>query len=205
MVIIGFSGKMGSGKNYLAESIIAPFLKSQGAQVLTLAFADQLKIEVMTKYNLSYDDVFEKKTPETRAILQNEGTENGRDKRGSDIWIKYLSSWIQIFAARGVEHFLITDVRFKNEAEWIKQLGGILVKIDASDRHESYCLTRSISSDRQHHISEIELDGWTGFDITIDNSMTNSQNVDKCLKKMISDEIKLRCDTTEKNIKSDSN
>ena len=205
MVIIGFAGKMGSGKNYLAESILAPFLKSQGAQVLTLAFADQLKIEVMTKYNLSYDDVFEKKTPGIRAILQHEGTENGRDKRGSDVWIKYLSSWIQIFAARGVEHFLITDVRFKNEAEWIQRSGGILVKIDALDRHESHCLTRSISSVRQHHISEIELDGWNGFDITIDNSMTNAPNVEVCLKKMIMDAIELRRHSAEKNIKSDSN
>ena len=177
MVIIGFTGKMGSGKNYIAEQILLPFLTSHGYQVLTLAFADQLKIDCMTKYGLNYNDVFKDKSPATRAILQQEGTENGRNTRGADIWIKYVASWVQIFSARGIEHFLIPDVRFQNEAEWILQQGGILVKIDANDRHQHHCATRGISSERQQHSSETDLDSFDHYDIIIDNRISNQENV----------------------------
>ena len=178
MVIIGFAGKMGSGKNHFAEKIIAPLLKSQGHQVVILAFADQLKVELMTKYGLSYTEVFENKTASTRDLLQKEGTSLGRDIRGADIWIKYLASWISIFTARGVNHILITDVRFTNEAEWIKSQNGILVKIDAPDRTQNYCIARNISAENRIHQSETQLDTYTDFDVIIDNRL-NIQQTDK--------------------------
>ena len=177
MVIIGFSGKMGSGKNYIAESIVAPFLRKNGFQVVVIAFADQLKIDVMNKYNLSYEDVFDRKTLATRDILQLEGTENGREKRGADVWIKYVASWIAIFAARGIEHFLIPDVRFRNEAEWILSQGGIIVKINAPDRHEEHCRTKNILPDKIMHSSETELDEWDGYNLFINNRKCNIEKV----------------------------
>ena len=69
MVIIGFTGKMGSGKNYIAEQILLPFLTSHGYQVLTLAFADQLKIDCMTKYGLNYNDVFKDKSIQSVGVV----------------------------------------------------------------------------------------------------------------------------------------
>ena len=51
--IIGFSGKMGSGKNYIGEKIIGKKLYDMGYKVHILAFADQLKYEVgIRKYIL---------------------------------------------------------------------------------------------------------------------------------------------------------
>ena len=177
MIIIGFAGKMGSGKNHFAEKIIAPLLKSQGHQVVILAFADQLKVELMTKYGLSYAEVFENKSASTRDLLQKEGTALGRDVRGSDIWIKYLANWTEIFAARGINYILITDVRFTNEAEWIKSKNGILVKIDAPDRHNIYCMSKNISPENKVHQSETELDNYNAFDIVIDNRQHNQDTI----------------------------
>lgn len=44
--IIGISGKMGSGKNYIGEKIIGRHLYDLGYNVHILAFADQLKYEI---------------------------------------------------------------------------------------------------------------------------------------------------------------
>ena len=86
-----------------------------------------------------------------------------------------MASWISIFTARGVNHILITDVRFTNEAEWIKSQIGILVKIDAPDRHDSYCMSKNISPENRFHQSEIELDTFQDFDVIIDNRLTIQQ------------------------------
>jgi len=177
MVIIGFSGKMGSGKNYIAEQIVAKFLSQNNIPYLVIAFADQLKIEVMTKYNLSYDELFAFKSPETRKILQEEGTELGRNKKGADIWIKYVANWIRIFQARGITHFLIPDVRFINEATWIKeQPNSYLIKIDAIDRHQLYIGDKHFNM--SNHQSEIQLDEWKDWDFTINNTIENEKNVE---------------------------
>jgi hypothetical protein len=61
--IIALAGKMGSGKDYLIEKYIIPYIeKSCNKRCLQLSFADQLKINVMTMHNVSYNDVYIEKT-----------------------------------------------------------------------------------------------------------------------------------------------
>jgi CO dehydrogenase nickel-insertion accessory protein CooC1 len=79
MVLIGIAGKMGCGKDYICNNIIIPILKHNNETFLQIAFADQIKINVMTKHNIEFKDVYINKTTETRRLLQLEGTENGRD------------------------------------------------------------------------------------------------------------------------------
>ena len=79
-----------------------------------------------------------------------------------DIWIASLfkdytpdSRWI------------ITDVRMKNEADYIKKLGGMVVRV----------YRPGISDDS--HISEHDLDDYK-FDYTIDNTGSYTELVSKC-------------------------
>lgn len=59
------------------------------------------------------------------------GTEEGRDVYGENIWIKITETWIETVNLRGITRFIIPDVRFQNEVDWIKSLGGKVIKIQA--------------------------------------------------------------------------
>jgi phosphomevalonate kinase len=132
MEIIGLLGHQGVGKNYIAEKILPSVL--QDKRTIVLAFADHFKIDCINKHNLEYDKVFGNKDFETRKKLQIVGTEEGRDVYGQDIWIKILESWIKVHNSRGIKRFIISDVRYQNEVDWIKSLNGIVIKIDAPNR-----------------------------------------------------------------------
>lgn len=175
-MIIGIAGKMGCGKDYMCNNLIIPILKHYNQKFLQVSFADQIKINVMTKNNIQFDDVYVNKTQQTRRLLQIEGTENGRDILGKDIWIRYLENWIKVHESRGIQNFICTDVRFLNEFDYIKKCGGIIIRIDAPQRNMERLLYESdgntdILKSLQKHSSECDLDNLTddNFDLVIKN------------------------------------
>ena len=48
-LLIAVSGKLGSGKDYITSEIIVPVIKRLRMSFLQLNFADQIKVNVMTK------------------------------------------------------------------------------------------------------------------------------------------------------------
>jgi len=175
--IIALAGKMGSGKDFLIEKYIIPYIeKSCNKRCLQLSFADQLKINVMTMNNVCYNDVYIEKTNITRSLLQKEGTENGRDKYGKDIWIKYLDNWITIFANRCIDVIVINDLRFLNEYNWLRKRNATIIKIDSPKRNYQRLFKESkgdlnLLENVRNHISECELDNLIDkdFDFIIKN------------------------------------
>jgi hypothetical protein len=163
MKIIGISGKMGSGKDYITTNVIIPMLEKHNKKYLQISFADQIKINVLTNNeNVNYNNVFEEKTLESRLLLQYEGqVQRENDK---DIWIKYLSNWVNVFNKRNnIQYFITPDVRHMNEYNFIKNNDGIIVKIIAPNRNNIRLLKESKgdlkSMDKiKTHISECELD-----------------------------------------------
>jgi hypothetical protein len=63
---------------------------------------------------------------EVRRLLQRMGTEAGRHIHGEDCWIKLAKK--KLDAAPGP--VVVTDVRFRNEAEAIRSWGGKIIKIE---------------------------------------------------------------------------
>lgn len=163
MVLIGLCGKMGTGKDYIANKFIGSYLTSTGSKWMKVSFADQLKINTMTRFNLNYEEIFEKKTAKTRKLLQKEGTDMGRNVYGQDIWIRYLENWLKLYTARGFSDFIITDVRFKNEIDFIRTKRGIVLKIE-SEYGNTQRLTEESKDNEQlynmisNHTSETEID-----------------------------------------------
>lgn len=160
--IIGLLGHQGVGKNYIAEHIIPKVLKTTKNTVV-IAFADHLKINCITKQGADYNKVYGEKDYETRKMLQREGTEEGRDKYGKDIWIKTMESWIKVLSSRGVKRFIISDVRFANEVKWIHSVYGLVMKINAPTRYHKRLMDETGGDDEKismlkKHPSERDID-----------------------------------------------
>lgn len=196
-MIIGIAGKMGSGKDYICNNIIIPILQKYNSKFLQMSFADQIKINVMTKNNISFNDVYIHKNVETRTLLQTEGTELGRNILGNDIWIRYFDNWMKVYKSRGIEHFILTDVRFFNELEYIKKSGGILIYINAPQRNYNRLYQESNGDPNtiaklSNHISECDLDKLpqNSFDIIVHNDLEHLlqdsfQNINNLLSKYL--------------------
>lgn len=91
---------------------------------------------------------------QVRVLLQYEGTEIGRDMRGYNSWVNAT------FASYKDQNWIITDVRFPNEADAIVNRGGFLIKVVRD--------TDAISK----HVSETALNDYKGFHAIIDNDGT---------------------------------
>ena len=182
MKIIGLSGKMGCGKNYIAEKILYPYFKNS-LNILIIGFGDLMKNELYARdLTISYDQLYDHKTFETRQKLQQYGTENGRDKYHQDIWIRGLDIQIETFKRRSGENSLviICDVRFINEYHYIKQKGGKIIRIEAPNRTKlRYSKEAALDEEQMkiimNHRSETELDNIV-FDIYLKNDFDDKFN-----------------------------
>lgn len=182
--IISVSGKLGVGKNWYISNVIIPVLeKISKKRYIEISFADQIKINAMTKNNISYHDVYEEKSQESRQLLQKEGTDIGR-KSDVNIWVNYLSNWITVHNKRNIEFFIISDTRFMNEYNFVKTNCGITIKINAPIRNYKRLMQESngdlnVLEKIKNHRSECDLDNLINeqFDLVIDNEKDNDLNI----------------------------
>lgn len=142
-IIIGIGGKKRHGKDTFA-TMLAEALPGQTRR---LAFADPLKDEVAAATGHTREFI-EQHKPNFRLILQAWGTEFRRALFGDDYWLCRMSDAIQKSVSPVI---LITDVRFPNEHAFVKERGGILVRIFRPD----VLHTTDVST---QHASETALD-----------------------------------------------
>lgn len=172
-IIIGISGKIGSGKNTVADII-----KKHNKSFQEIAFAYKLKqiVSILSAQDINntmsqtgkniYIPEFNMSIGE---MLQKVGTDLFRDNFNVNTWV--IATFLQIFNNPG--NYIITDCRFKNEAKAIKDNGGILLRINRSNNNISTNSTRNLQ-----HQSEIDLDDYTAFDYIINND-TDLQDLEK--------------------------
>ena len=151
---IGVSGFARSGKDTFYERCKIA-LEKEGKKVCRFAFADALKSEcdeLLSKYT-DISAFTENKTEKelVRPLLVTWGT-NIRRELDQNCWIKKIQ---QDVVDKLIEDYyvFITDVRFKNEAEWIKINGGLLVNIGREgigpanhDEHRQYHHIKKLTS-----------------------------------------------------------
>lgn len=150
--VIGLCGKMGSGKDTAAEILAARY----GYQ--RVAFADGVREEAAETFPHLKEEIWAKPTSKRiRILLQWWGTEY---RRAQDelYWIKRLSRQMTF---RG--RYVVSDVRFKNEADAIKSAGGEVWLIHGRE-------TGEVGVDG--HLSERLLD------IEPDRRLDNSKTID---------------------------
>ena len=201
--VIGISGKLGSGKDYLTHNILLP-LWSQldpGSPILTLALADHLKVEVLNKCtrkdgsSFEFGSLFGPKDEESRKALQTYGTEVGRLTHGEDIWSRILETWIHSHYQNGVRRFIITDIRFLSDFEWIKKLGGKVIRIISPQRTLSRIQKETSDPLKQkeimNHRSETELDYLPAelFDVIYNNDYDNESKIAGEVKEFVQNSL----------------
>lgn len=129
-ILIGLTGKSGSGKSTAADYLWST------AGFLEMAFADRLKEATSVLFGwdrLALDDQEYKAEVcpvwgiTRREGLQKLGTEAVRGVFGDDFWIK---AWRQVYdQVQGIDNVVVSDVRFFNEADTIRAMGGVIVHI----------------------------------------------------------------------------
>lgn len=150
-MLIGITGKKFSGKSTVARMLA----DATGYEVMS--FADRLKDVTVALTGCRREDLdsFDFKenefvpeylhvfcggnVPTYRAFLQYFGT---------DVMRSYNDNiWIDSTLGKGCDNVIVSDVRFKNEADAIRSRGGIIVKVERAG-YESF----------DEHISEVELE-----------------------------------------------
>ena len=173
-MIIGISGKAGSGKDTAAKMLEVLYANpnisyedfanrkyKNFADIQIMHFADILKETVQALFGIGE---WETGTQEgkkvtiswigktVRELLQEVG-QGLRDAVDPNLWIKALFANTEDWS-----NYIIADVRYPNELEAIKERDGVLIRIDRN------------SAGAGNHSSEIALDDYNDWDVHIENN-----------------------------------
>lgn len=172
MFLIGISGKAYSGKDTMGKYLINKYNFKRKAS------ADALKR--IARNIFGWNGVKDEKG---RRFLQELATTVRNFD--PDFWINIVLNEIkQESLSSKNSKYVITDLRYKNEAELLKSLGGMLIRVEGS-----YTNMTTISPDLAIHTSEIDLDNYNNFDYVLKNN-TSFENLYKNLDHIISNNLK---------------
>jgi hypothetical protein len=167
--LLGLSGKAGTGKDFISQTYLRPY------GYLQYSLSWHFKVGIVGEGVATYDEVFKTKPEHIRHLLQQRGTEDGRMKYGDNVWLDHAYTWMQVFSETwGINKFVIADIRFPNEVEFIQHHGGKVFRIDAPLR----AAISPLSAIARIHTSETALDSYIGFDGTIHNDPNPTTPVD---------------------------
>lgn len=213
-LLIGVSGKLGSGKDLFA-SLFATELTNKSIydyllnrslkkykiykksfaynlkkMVETLTGIDMTLIDSKTFTNPIYDYTREQKdifltdyNMTLGQLLQQFGTEIMRNNLNNNVWVNSLFSTHEKYNDNDI--WIITDVRFKNEFEAIKNRNGLLIRLQGDPLK-----LRENSQRDLNHQSETDLDEWEDqFDLIIKNDINDIYNFKNKIKTEVIDQM----------------
>lgn len=131
--LIGIYGKARCGKDTAADYLA----KRHG--LMQYAFAEPIKQMLKAGFGDHFHEGDRSGIcPETgksyREMMQTIGTEWGRDMMHPDLWVRMAAKkWQALLDVRGCpdpyKGMIISDVRFRSEARWIQQAGGVVIEL----------------------------------------------------------------------------
>lgn len=135
--LIGLGGKYRAGKDVVADHLVDShgFRKIGMSDILAEALYALNPVVVLdesgqyVRYQELHDVVgyvaAKEMSSEVRRLLQVLGTEVGRQLLGEDVWVEAIGQRIKSSS----EPVVVTGIRFFNELDMIRQLGGVSVFI----------------------------------------------------------------------------
>lgn len=182
MRIIGLTAKAGAGKD-ISGRLLIEALEEKGYTATILSFANPLKQVCALLFNWDYErllndtdykegDTLDDGSPDPacqmlgktrRVVMQEVGTEAMRNGLHRDVWIIAM----KLAIARGdyddYDFGLLTDARFLNELQFVRDLDGTLIQIQRVGG-------QSTLTEHTQHASETEWETWEGgWDAIIQN------------------------------------
>ena len=163
--LIGISGKLGSGKDTLADLLVAEYGYEKHC------FADKIKEIGAIICDVPRDQAFTREVKSQQVlrgaytfgqVLQFVG-QGMREWISRDVWLSMLDNW-------DGSKWVIPDVRHLNEVEAIRNLGGILVRVEGDPLG---IRERNVDGRNLFSKSETELDHLVpemGFDHVVFNN-----------------------------------
>lgn len=211
-MLVGVLGFIGSGKGTVGDLLGKTYDFEQ------VSFAEHLKdvtstmfdwprhllegdTEESRKFREEPDAFWSKKmnkpfTP--RLALQLMGTEAGRKVFHENFWVLSLEKKISNKSG----NFVVTDVRFKNEIDWVHQNNGILIEVRRGITPHWYNIAAKANSGNSHALiwmlenSGIHESEWRWIGHDIDHVIYNDksladliENVKECLTKSFGQSI----------------
>ena len=142
MKLIGLVGRKRSGKDTVCE-MLAGILPN----VHRIAFADALKEELAAAMGVTTAYIEEHKS-DLRLLLQAWGTEWRRNLCSPTYWIDQTRAKIEAAPEGAV--VVVTDVRFPNEGDLIREMGGTVTRVYRCD----------VNAAEDEHASETAMDDY---------------------------------------------
>ena len=206
-MIIGIAGFQGAGKDTVADYLqnIYGFKRDSFAATLKDAVAavfgwDRELLEGRTTesrvWRETVDPWWAKRlnmpnlTP--RLVLQKWGTEVARRSWHDDTWIASLENKLN----KAQNDIVITDVRFPNEIQAVRDAGGIVIRVVRGDEPVWYSIAkRANTGDKiaQQQLGEFNIHpsewAWIGteFDAVLDNNQEGLDNLYSQVKRLVQD------------------
>lgn len=133
MKIVALTAPKGAGKDTAGAALVELGYRP-------IAFAEPIKRAIEAMFDLDPDVWVDRDRKEAevvpglpataRWLAQSLGTEWGREIIDPNIWVKAVERKIENEARQyGTDKFVVTDVRFANEAVWTRSMGGYVVEI----------------------------------------------------------------------------
>jgi len=195
-MLIALNGRLGAGKDTVADRI--EHLAKDDREIRRLTFAAPLKRSVCALLGITLQELEDMKLDPTptikvkipsaefpnswivrsltgRQFLERYGTEAHRDVFGSDFWLDQAIPKDPFLLNDAKIDWVVTDCRFPNEAQRVRELDGIVVEIVGPDGNEG-----------NGHPSDTPLPVEL-VDFVIDNSVhdDNFENLDRQLRLFI--------------------
>lgn len=166
-MIIGISGKIGAGKTELARILYTHF------EYEPKIFAGKLKDIASVLTGLPIDYMYRREKKDMFLVEWGMTVGELQQKLGTDAVRRGLheNTWVIALMVdyKQGEKWSVSDLRFRNEADAIRNRGGILVRIDGS---------RTGPGGRDpSHISETALDNYHTWDYRFDNSQLTREEL----------------------------
>ena len=131
--LIAFCGKANVGKDTAAMYLV------RRHNYVKYGFADPIKRGLNATFGWTMSQWIERGWKETadlqlgfspRKAAQTFGTEWGRQMLRDDIWILLADMFYSALDDCGAAGMVISDLRYDNEAAWVKKVGGSIIQLE---------------------------------------------------------------------------
>ena len=174
-MIIGISGKARSGKDTFAEMLATELNKGAYPPYVMMAFANELKLKCQEAFDLTWEQLWgdDKEVPDERYRKYQTATLTGTGELPSGYWTAreimqdfgafyrsidsefWIKNLFKAAAEKDYTNVIVTDVRYTNEADYIINNGGYVIRVERENKDTVH---------NEQHPSEVELDDYKRFD-----------------------------------------